>query len=69
MMSSKFKLFIKGIGSIINIFPEPLESQLKNTTDFDRIRRDWQNVGNDMNVALKGFKAHDRSKKSAEFSG
>lgn len=44
------KNFLRGLGSILNIFPEPRECEIKlpEHTDEESLRKDWEAVGQDM---------------------
>lgn len=60
-MKSKIKLFLKGIGSILNIFPSELdgykdlikkiESDSKKT-DEELIKSDWEEIGKDFDKII-----------------
>ena len=58
--------FLKGFGSVINLFPEPLKLEDYNTAyskeysaeeqDAIALAKDWREIGEDINYALNKMK-------------
>jgi hypothetical protein len=45
-----WKSFIRGIGSVINLFPAPVEPPV--LSDEEALRSDWEKVGQDIRDIL-----------------
>jgi len=54
----KFRSFIKGMGSIINMYGRDIGKTYHtspNQADSQAIRKDWELVGNDIRTAINSF--------------
>jgi len=46
------KNFLKGMGSVMEIFPSPPKNPFDNISDHERLASDWKQVGNDLRWAI-----------------
>lgn len=52
MKLNKLRSFLNGMGNIYNLFPLPAKDPFQGETDLQRLRKDWENIGNDMRKSL-----------------
>ena len=53
MKSEKWKHFLRGVGSVMNLFPV---AELEPIDDEEAIRSDWEAVGEDLRWAMEKAK-------------
>ncbi len=60
------KDFLRGIGSVINLFPSERSTiLLPKYSDADAIKSDWEKTGKDMRLAAEKSKLGETQKKSS----
>lgn len=66
-MTDRWRAFLSGMGSILDIWPDPAEMQalLPQGTAEERLRRHWERVGEHFSAAM-GSVAEDASKEDAQ---
>lgn len=59
-MNNNFRNFICGMGSILDIFPAPVD--IDNRSDVEKLRADFEKIGKELTIVMEQVASGEREK-------